>query len=222
MSICHGVQVEKSGLITGSRLGADNEYEFDELEVSPFSQFPRHCEGRAGKMQGDAALCCCSTEQCCLWQRRLGELGCKVLERSGTVAPGVNGALANGRRCIVCCSTEQCWLGQGRLEELERELLEVNGNAERLARSFSELVELQLVLEKASAFFDDAQHRASTATFQAQPADTGSEPPTLALSDHWDLSLDPTTEQSRIAAGARQSLHAPPFLGRLGVAIRIV
>ena len=67
------------------------------------------------------------------------------------------------------------WLWQGRLEELERELLEVNSNAERLARSFSELVELQLVLEKASAFFDDAQHRASTATFQAQPADTGSE-----------------------------------------------
>ncbi len=29
----HGVQVEKSGLITGSRLGADNEYQFDELEV---------------------------------------------------------------------------------------------------------------------------------------------------------------------------------------------
>ena len=27
------LQVEKSGLITGSRLGADNEYEFDELEV---------------------------------------------------------------------------------------------------------------------------------------------------------------------------------------------
>ncbi len=73
------------------------------------------------------------------------------------------------------------WLWQGRLEELERELLEVNGNAERLARSFSELVELQLVLEKASAFFDDAQHRASTATFQAQPADTGSE------SLHWPV-----------------------------------
>ena len=26
-------QVEKSGLITGSRLGADREYDFDELEV---------------------------------------------------------------------------------------------------------------------------------------------------------------------------------------------
>ena len=33
VSICHGLQVEKSGLITGSRLGADNEYQFDELEV---------------------------------------------------------------------------------------------------------------------------------------------------------------------------------------------
>ena len=36
MSICCVSQVEKSGLITGSRLGADNEYEFDELEVSLF------------------------------------------------------------------------------------------------------------------------------------------------------------------------------------------
>ena len=50
----------------------------------------------------------------------------------------------------------------------------MNGNAERLARSFSELVELQLVLEKASSFFDDAQTRASSATFQTQPADAGS------------------------------------------------
>ncbi len=49
----------------------------------------------------------------------------------------------------------------------------MNGNAERLARSFSELVELQLVLEKASSFFDDAQTRASSATFQTQPADAG-------------------------------------------------
>ena len=32
--MCCVPQVEKSGLITGSRLGADNEYEFDELEVS--------------------------------------------------------------------------------------------------------------------------------------------------------------------------------------------
>jgi V-type H+-transporting ATPase subunit a len=58
-----------------------------------------------------------------------------------------------------------------KLEELEKELLEVNANAERLARSFSELVELQLVLEKASAFFDDAQHRASASAFETRPAD---------------------------------------------------
>lgn len=50
-------------------------------------------------------------------------------------------------------------------------MLEVNANAERLARSFSELVELQLVLEKASAFFDDAQHRASASAFETRPAD---------------------------------------------------
>ncbi|CAL8472142.1 g11684 [Coccomyxa elongata] len=86
-------QVDKSGLISGTRLGAEREFDFDELEV--------------------------------------------------------------------------------KLEELEKELLEVNANAERLARSFSELVELQLVLEKASAFFDDAQHRASASAFETRPADGG-------------------------------------------------
>lgn len=32
--------------------------------------------------------------------------------------------------------------------------MEVNGNSERLARSYNELVELQLVLERAGSFFD--------------------------------------------------------------------
>ena len=48
----------------------------------------------------------------------------------------------------------------------------MNSNSERLQRSHAELVELQLVLEKAGSFFDDAQRRASTATFdsrQSQP-----------------------------------------------------
>jgi hypothetical protein len=36
-------------------------------------------------------------------------------------------------------------------------MLEVNGNSERLMRSYSELVELQLVLEKAGSFFDQAR-----------------------------------------------------------------
>jgi hypothetical protein len=43
---------------------------------------------------------------------------------------------------------------QGKLEELEAEIMEVNGNSERLARSYNELVELQLVLERAGSFFD--------------------------------------------------------------------
>lgn len=52
---------------------------------------------------------------------------------------------------------------QVKLDELEKELQELNGNAERLGRSHAELLELQLVLEVASQFFDDAQHSASSA-----------------------------------------------------------
>jgi V-type H+-transporting ATPase subunit a len=70
---------------------------------------------------------------------------------------------------------------QVKLEGLERELLEVNGNAERLARSFSELVELQLVLEKASSFFDDAQARASTSAFEARPTESARAAPPMPL-----------------------------------------
>ena len=49
-----------------------------------------------------------------------------------------------------------------KLESLERELLEVNANSDKLRRSHSELVELQLVLEKAGAFFEDARSTART------------------------------------------------------------
>jgi V-type H+-transporting ATPase subunit a len=44
-----------------------------------------------------------------------------------------------------------------KLADQERELLEVNANVEKLRRSHSELVELQLVLEKAGSFFDAAR-----------------------------------------------------------------
>ena len=59
---------------------------------------------------------------------------------------------------------------QGKLDELETELTEINGNSERLQKSHSELMELQLVLEKAGGFFDDAQHRASAAQFESEPS----------------------------------------------------
>jgi len=51
---------------------------------------------------------------------------------------------------------------EAKLEELEAELLEVNSNQEKLSRSHSELVELQLVLEKAGGFFEEAMTGAST------------------------------------------------------------
>mmetsp|Transcript_14644 Transcript_14644/g.46592 ORF Transcript_14644/g.46592 Transcript_14644/m.46592 type:complete len:765 (-) Transcript_14644:224-2518(-) len=60
-----------------------------------------------------------------------------------------------------------------KLEELETELLEINHSGERLRKSHSELVELQLVLEKAGAFFEDARADASQHQhdLETQPGD---------------------------------------------------
>ena len=49
---------------------------------------------------------------------------------------------------------------QAKLEELEKELTVINENSERLHKSRAELNELQLVLEKAGAFFDEARQDA--------------------------------------------------------------
>ncbi len=88
---------------------------------------------------------------------------------------------------------------QGQLEELERELLETNGNAERLARSYNELVELQLVLERAGAFFDETRGRASAAAFETTPAAPdgaplalGARPDGHSLCDGFDTQLHAT------------------------------
>lgn len=40
------------------------------------------------------------------------------------------------------------------MEDLEKELLELNGNSEKLLRAYSELNEMQQVLDKAGSFFD--------------------------------------------------------------------
>lgn len=61
-----------------------------------------------------------------------------------------------GRSQCLCASFSDVFL-QGKLEELEAEIMEVNGNSERLARSYNELVELQLVLERAGSFFDQVR-----------------------------------------------------------------
>eukprot|EP01023_Acetabularia_acetabulum_P010235 TRINITY_DN1468_c0_g2_i1.p1 TRINITY_DN1468_c0_g2~~TRINITY_DN1468_c0_g2_i1.p1 ORF type:complete len:887 (+),score=191.34 TRINITY_DN1468_c0_g2_i1:21-2681(+) len=55
---------------------------------------------------------------------------------------------------------------ESRLDDLEKELLEINSNTERLQKSHSELYELQLVLEKASKFFEEARGEAYTGAFE--------------------------------------------------------
>ena len=52
---------------------------------------------------------------------------------------------------------------EARLEELEHELRQITANTEKLRTSHAELVELQLVLEKAGGFFDDARADAAGA-----------------------------------------------------------
>jgi len=49
---------------------------------------------------------------------------------------------------------------ENRLTELEQELVNLNGNSDRLQRSYNELLELELVLETAGTFFEDSRSRA--------------------------------------------------------------
>eukprot|EP01025_Chloroclados_australasicus_P002609 TRINITY_DN105_c1_g1_i1.p1 TRINITY_DN105_c1_g1~~TRINITY_DN105_c1_g1_i1.p1 ORF type:complete len:897 (-),score=88.28 TRINITY_DN105_c1_g1_i1:296-2986(-) len=55
---------------------------------------------------------------------------------------------------------------ESRLDDLEKELLEINNNTERLIKNHSELYELQLVLERAGSFFEEARGRAYTGAFE--------------------------------------------------------
>ena len=122
----HRPQVKKENLVTGSRLSAEQDYGFDELEVRGGS-----CVHVQVQHTASAEL-----------RRQCDEVDLPA-----------------------ACSTHNCCLSrlQVKLDELEKELQELNGNAERLGRSHAELLELQLVLEIASQFFDDAQHSASSA-----------------------------------------------------------
>jgi hypothetical protein len=63
---------------------------------------------------------------------------------------------------LLCGVLSLRYSAQAKLEELETELLEVNANTERLTRTHSELVELQLVLEKAGNFFEHARVEAQS------------------------------------------------------------
>ncbi|KAL8195355.1 hypothetical protein R6Q57_025758 [Mikania cordata] len=69
-----------------------------------------------------------------------------------------------------------------KLGELEAELTEINGNSEKLQRSYNELVEYKLVLQKAGEFFKEAQSRAAaqqTEVLSQQAAEESLETPLL-------------------------------------------
>lgn len=51
--------------------------------------------------------------------------------------------------------------------------MELNGNSERLQRSYAELGELQLVLERASRFFEDDRSAARSSALQSSGAPDG-------------------------------------------------
>lgn len=53
---------------------------------------------------------------------------------------------------------------QSKLEEIEADLTVINENSERLKKTQAELSELQLVLEKAGAFFNEARQSAHGTT----------------------------------------------------------
>lgn len=54
-----------------------------------------------------------------------------------------------------------------RLARLEQEVTELNANSERLNRSYNELLELQMVLDRAGQFFEDARASADVVRSEA-------------------------------------------------------
>jgi V-type H+-transporting ATPase subunit a len=58
-----------------------------------------------------------------------------------------------------------------RLATLEGELQQLTANSDRLRRSHAELLELELVLDRASSFFDDARRSADISSSSGVPGD---------------------------------------------------
>ncbi|OMO75275.1 Vacuolar proton ATPase [Corchorus olitorius] len=60
-----------------------------------------------------------------------------------------------------------------KLGELEADLIEMNGNQEKLQRSYNELIEYKLVLQKAGEFFQSAQSSAAAKQREAEAEQRG-------------------------------------------------
>lgn len=70
-----------------------------------------------------------------------------------------------GRGTVNALSLDEL---ESKLEDLERELLEVNANSDRLQKTAGELIELQLVLEKAGKFFEEAMEMGQSEIVEGQ------------------------------------------------------
>lgn len=80
-----------------------------------------------------------------------------------------------------------------KLGELETELLEINSNSDRLLRSYSELLEFQLVLKKAGIFFSSAQSTASRyQRLEDSSAFSGDVPMDIPLLLEQEMQTDPS------------------------------
>ena len=79
-----------------------------------------------------------------------------------------------------------------RLEELESGLLEINANNEKLQKREAELIELQLVLEKAGVFFDSARGEASGLAAESALGGRGNDSMEAPLLEAGSLSEDPS------------------------------
>ncbi|XP_021286533.1 V-type proton ATPase subunit a3 [Herrania umbratica] len=77
-----------------------------------------------------------------------------------------------------------------KLGELEAELIEMNANGEKLQRSYNELVEYKLVLEKAGEFFASAQHSAAAQQREMESRQTGEESIETPLLQDQETTID--------------------------------
>lgn len=101
---------------------------------------------------------------------------------------------------------------ESRLASLEQEILELNANSERLNRSYNELLELQLVLERAAAFFDEARASADAARSQESFLARSSGPTREGMfpnQSHFSVH-DTTTTYN--AVSSTHALHSSGFL----------
>lgn len=101
---------------------------------------------------------------------------------------------------------------ESKLASLEGELVELTGNSDRLNRSYHELVELQLVLERAGAFFDAARTSADAARRErpAYPSD-GTAPPDIGAPLLEAAAPGPASVQLGFVAGTVPEERLPAF-----------